>query len=115
MCQIELRGLGDVHQELRKRGGTVLAISVDPPDKARTVVENNKLAFPILCDESREVTKAYGLLHPGGSPDGKDVPVPAHLLLDRSGIVVWEHVAKRIQDRPDPAVVIEAVRAQFPM
>jgi peroxiredoxin len=88
-----------------------LAIAVDPPDKAREVVERNRLDFPILCDTEREVITDYGLVHRGGGPDGSDIAVPAHILIDGQGRVVWRFVARRVEDRPHPNDVIEAVQA----
>jgi peroxiredoxin len=87
----------------------LLAISVDPPARARRVVENNKLAFPILCDESREATRAFGVLHEKGSPEGQDIPLPAMFLIDREGRIRWKRVAGLIQDRPDPQEVIRSI------
>jgi len=95
---------------LKKLGGRLVAVSVDPPEDSRRVVQRNRLAFPILCDESRDVIRAYGLLHENGGPTG-DVAIPAHVLIDRSGRIVWKQVSSRIQDRPDPRLVVEKIRA----
>ena len=35
---------------MEKRGGTVAAVSTDPPEDSRRVVARNSLAFPILSD-----------------------------------------------------------------
>src|SRR5262245_58338904 len=107
----ELRGLGAVHEELARRGGMLLAISVDPPDRNRIVVEKNTLPFPILADVDRAVTRAYGVVHEKGGPDGSDVPLPAQFLIDRDGKVAWRRVATKIHDRPDPAEVQRHIRA----
>lgn len=109
MCQSELRGLGAVHAKLAERGGGLLAISVDPPARANQVVQNNHLPFPILCDESREVTAAFGVLHKHGSPTKEDIPLPAMFLVARDGVVLWRRVATMIQDRPDPGEIIHAI------
>jgi peroxiredoxin len=114
MCQSELRGLGAVHARLAEKGGGVLAISVDPPAKAKRVVEANKLPFLILCDESRDATDLFGVLHRGGGPEGQDIPLPAMFLVARDGSIVWRRVAQRVQDRPSPAEVLEAIEANLP-
>jgi peroxiredoxin len=77
------------------------------------VIERNKLPFTILSDEERSVTKRLGLLHATGSPEGKDVPIPAHFLIDRQGRIIWEHVATKIPDRPDPEDVINIIRSKL--
>jgi peroxiredoxin len=99
-----------VHALLAKKDGGVLAISVDPPELSREVVENEHLPFPILSDANRGIVKAYGLLHAGAGPRGTDVAVPAQFLLDRDGRIVWRHVSALIQDRVDPEVTLAAVQ-----
>ncbi len=88
----------------------MLAVCVDPPQSNAQVALDEELRFALLSDEDREVVREYGLLHAGGAPDGTDVAVPALLLLRPDGSVAWRHVARRIQDRADPAAVLEAVR-----
>jgi peroxiredoxin len=99
-----------VAEELKRRGGHLIAISVDPPEVARAVVKRNRLSFPVLCDTRREVIRALGLLHPGGGPGGADIPIPAHLLLAGDGRIVWRRAASRNQDRPDPEAVLAVIR-----
>jgi peroxiredoxin len=83
---------------------------VDPPTDARRVVEDNRLGFPILCDTTREVVRAYGLLHEGGGPGGSDIAVPAHVLIDSDGRIVSRFVSRRIQDRMHPGDVMASIR-----
>lgn len=100
-------------EAVKAAGGQTFALSVDGPEESRAVVERYRLPFPILCDTKREVLQAYSLVHEGGGPGGSDVAVPAHLLIDREGHVVWRHVAKRVQDRPDPKAEAVEVREKL--
>lgn len=109
----ELRGLGAVHDELQRRGGRLLAVSVDPPAQSREVVRRLRLRFAILSDAERRVTQDYGVLHVGGGEHGDDIALPAMFLLDREGWIVWRRIAARIQDRPDPQSVIEIIRTRL--
>ena len=88
----------------------MLAISVDPPEKAKEVVDRNKLAFPVLCDTDREVIRMYGLVHKEGGLDDSDIAIPAHVLMDREGRIWWRSLSRRVQDRLHPADVLRAVR-----
>ncbi len=110
MCQSELRGLGAIHEELKQLGVRLLAISVDPPEDALRLAASQSLSFPILCDTKREVVKAYGLLHEEGGPDGSDIAIPAHVLIDQDGRIVSRHVSERAQDRLHPDDVLAAAR-----
>ena len=113
MCRSELRGLGAIHEELEQLGVHLYAISVDPPVDARRLAKRLSLSFPILCDTTREVVRAYGLLHRGGGPalgDGGEIAIPAQILIDRDGRILTRHVSKRTQSRLDPNHKVAAVR-----
>jgi peroxiredoxin len=69
------------------------------------------LRYRFLADPDLAVTRRYGLVHAGGGPQGRDVPRPATVELDRDGIVRWYSVADNDQVRPDPRDVVRAVRA----
>lgn len=94
---------------LDESGGTVLAISADPVDKARKVHERHDLPFDVLSDPKREAIEAYGLLF--HDPFGRgDISLPANFLIDADGKVAWRWIAARVQDRADPDVVLAQVR-----
>ena len=105
----ELGQLREVHEALRRRGGTLLAISATDWEETRKLAEDLDSPFPLLSDDGARVIRIYGLLHPGGGPGGEDIAIPAHVLLDRKGRIVWRHVARKIQDRPDPAEDLRAI------
>lgn len=83
----------------------MFAICTDAPADSKRVVDKYKLNFSILSDDTGDVIRKYGLFHVGGSPKGGDIAVPAHVLIDRSGQIVWKRRSDKIQDRPDPAEV----------
>ncbi len=94
---------------LRAKGGMCLAISVDPPEKSRVVVEESGLSFPILSDEGRSVIERYGLVHEGGGLNGETIAVPAQILVATDGTIRWRHVARRITARADPRDTLAAI------
>lgn len=87
----------------------MLAISVDPPERSRRLVERNGLDFVVLSDTQREVIRAYGLLHEAGGPNGSDIAVPALALIDRNRRIVWRFISHRITDRLLPEDILAAV------
>jgi peroxiredoxin len=89
----------------------VLAISADRPEDNARVVEDNGLAFPILSDQSLDAITSYGLLHRDGLGAGKDLAIPAQLLVRPDASIAWRHVATAIQDRPAPSEVLAAVES----
>ncbi|QOJ15948.1 MAG: redoxin domain-containing protein [Planctomycetia bacterium] len=98
---------------MQRRGGRLLAVSTDPPERSARVVERNRLPFDILSDGESALTRAFGVLHPGGAPSGADIAVPSHFLLDSNGRVLWRWSAGRISDRIHPGEVLRAIHEQL--
>lgn len=109
MCVAELVGLREVADEMKRRGGRMVAISVDRPEESAEVVKRQHLPFSILADTDRTVITEYGLVHHGGGPKHDDIAIPAHMLIERGGRIAWRHAARRFQDRPYPATVLREI------
>lgn len=72
----------------------------------------------MLSDKQLVVTDAFGLrntaFHSAPPGDGTEaLPVPATLLVDRDGKVLWIDISKDYQRRSDPSVVLDAMRTYF--
>ena len=72
----------------------------------------------MLSDQQLTVTDEFGLRNQGfhsapGSEEADALPVPATLLIDKSGKVVWIDLSADYQRRSDPAVVLAAMEAHF--
>jgi peroxiredoxin len=102
--------LGVIQDELAEMGGRLLAVATDSPAQSLAVVEKSRLNFAILCDEDAELLRRFGVLHAGGGPRGRDIAIPAHFLLDRTGRVVWSHIAENVSDRPELTDLRAALR-----
>lgn len=70
--------------------------------------KKNELQFDVLCDVRLDAISAYGLKHHEPFHD-MDVSLPANILIDRNGRIVWMHVATKVQDRMDPEEVLRQV------
>lgn len=68
-----------------------------------------KLDYPILADPELHAVDAYGLRHPGGGPDGKDIAHSASVLIDGAGIVRWTMVTDNVRVRPTATDVLAAI------
>ena len=104
----ELRGLQLSLAEFRKRGVEVVAVSPDPVENNRSVVERLGLDFPILSDQKLELTRALGLEHAGAGPGGATIPRPATLIL-RDGAVRWRDLTPNFRIRPRPETILAAL------
>ena len=56
------------------------------------------------------MTRRLGVLHPGGGEGGKDVPRPATIVIDRTGVVRWAAFTDNVQTRPKPGDILRVVR-----
>jgi peroxiredoxin len=56
-CRIELESLRNAHDEIRRRGGSIVAITPDRQAYARRLKEQSRLTFPLLSD----IDNAYAM------------------------------------------------------
>jgi peroxiredoxin Q/BCP len=83
-------------EEFRAAGAELVAISVDDAARAEPMRQELGLKFPLLCDTSREVVKAYDLFN---RAEKGGIAFPAAFVIDRDRIVRFralEEVASRV-------------------
>ena len=89
----------------------MLAISPDTNARSQELAKRLRVNYRFLADRDLAVTRRLGLVHAASGPDGDDVPKPATVVIDRTGVVRWAAFADNVQGRPDPRAVLEAVRS----
>lgn len=62
-CTKQACGIRDSYSKFKEKNIVVIGISVDSKEAIKDFIDNNKLDFPLLSDESKEVSKAYGVLN----------------------------------------------------
>ena len=73
VCTTEFIAFAEIFPELQKRGVELLGLSVDSVSShiawVRNVEEKTgvKIPFPVIADLGKEVSLAYGMIHPGQS------------------------------------------------
>lgn len=81
-----------------------MAISVDPPERARALAERLGVTFPILSDEKLTAIRAYGV------EDAENgIAWPAILIVGRDGRIAWRSLAETYRERPASKVVLDAL------
>jgi peroxiredoxin len=80
-CRQEMPLLNKIHEQYRKAGFTLLGVNIDDdPAVARDMARKLGVAFPVLLDTDKRVSRLY------------DVDtMPATLLVDRNGKVRYVH------------------------
>jgi peroxiredoxin len=96
----------------------VLTVSTDLPEVIAEERHLHGIQARMLSDRRLLVTDAFGLrnkaFHSAPPGDGAEaLPVPATLLIDTQGKVLWIDISEDYQRRSDPSVVLEAMERYF--
>ena len=96
----------------------MVTVSTDLPEEIAEERHLHGLQATMLSDRDLAVTDAFGLrntaVHSGPPRGGAEaLPVPATLLVDGDGKVLWIDLSEDYQRRSDPSVVLEAMRSYF--
>lgn len=120
-CNLELQSLEQVAADIRDRGATLIAISMQGAADSRKSQEDNKLSFPILTDQNGELANKLGIrwtlqdyvvpMHEGFGVelprihgDGQwNLPMPARYVVDTNGTIAYSEVNPDYTRRPEPA------------
>jgi peroxiredoxin Q/BCP len=62
-CTKQACGIRDSFSKFKENEIVVLGISVDSKESIKDFINDNELNFPLLSDEAKEVSKAYGVLN----------------------------------------------------
>ena len=95
--------------EFHKRRVEVVAISVDSPSESQKLCQSMGYSFPFLSDPSAQVIRYYGVLHPKGGEDDKDIARPAEFLVDTTGTIRSVNLTDEIRARARPEAVLGAI------
>jgi len=94
--------------DFRARQTEILAISVDPVDKAKEISDAYGLEYAVLSDPDLHVIDAYGVRHPGGFGGG-DIARPAVFVLDGEGRIVWRDITDNWRVRVRPQQLLDVL------
>ena len=113
-----MRRLEELRAQFDRRGVQVITVSTDWPEEIAADRHMHGLQARMLSDPELVVTDAFGLRNTAitSGPPGDDaeaLPVPATLLLDSNGKVLWMDISEDYQRRSDPSVVLVAMQQYF--
>lgn len=84
-CTIEIRAFRDNHERIKQLGAELVGVSVDSVKTQCEFAAQESIDFPLIGDEQRTISSAYGVLWPVLNIDRR-----ATFILDEAGTV--EHV-----------------------
>ena len=103
-CNGQLMTYARRYEEFEGRGGRIAGISVDTPEQNAAMVEKLLLPFPLLSDPEGEVIRAYGVWD-----EKETIARPSTFMLDRTGEVRFQYVARDYADRPGTEALLLAL------
>lgn len=98
-CILQLNVLRENFEQLEEANIAIVAVICQSQLTVRMFLQGNPLPFPLLCDGSRAVAKAYGT-HYFLSHEGFNLSHPALFILDKNQSVTFAHVGKSMSDLP---------------
>jgi peroxiredoxin len=90
--------------EYRARGVRLLGVVVQKRRRLEAYVAKNPLPFPLLADESREVTRSYGV-YVAWNFESWRIARPATFVIDGAGIIRYIYVGRHQFDRPKARLI----------
>jgi peroxiredoxin len=121
--------LQQVTGTLKELGATICAITPQPPEASRTLIEKHKITFDLLSDRGNEDAAKLGLrfklpedlkqvylsfgndLAVRNGEDSWTLPMPGRFVIDRTGIVQVADVDPDYCYRPEPQKTVDDMKA----
>lgn len=111
-CQRQLIDLKSISAEATALGYPLVGVSYDTPAKLRKFARQRKIDYTLLSDESSAIIDAFGIRNTeyGSGHYAEGVPHPVIFVVDQNGRVLEKFSREGYKERPEPEVVIGALR-----
>jgi peroxiredoxin len=113
-CVADLRLWSAQRGELRALGLKLVAVSHDSVAELRQFKTRHDWDMTLVADPDLEIIRRYNLQNRNFTPKGgpfRDMAIPATILIDADGKVLWMSQASDFRMRSHPAKVLAEVRA----
>jgi peroxiredoxin len=105
LCRLRLEQLQAHLPAYRRSGARVIAVTLDPPEVSRRLIDGMQLDFPVISVPP-EVFQEWEVLHPEHG-----LPLPAAYILDRSGAIRFRHIGRNAADRTTDAGLLTVLES----
>jgi peroxiredoxin len=128
-CVGQLEAMNLIVPQIEQAGASLVAVSPQTVKQSYFMADQHKLLFPLLSDGGNQVARQFGLVYRvpdyqqelfrrtfvnlpfTNGDDSWELPIPATYILDRDGTVVYASAEEDYTERPEPAEVLEILRA----
>ncbi len=104
-CNGQLATMAREYGDYLRRGATIAAVTIDPPEQNAAMVEKLALPFPVLADPDG----AQVMMSAGAWDDEGKMATPAIMVVAPDGHEVYRYVGVDFMDRPGDAEVLAAL------
>lgn len=113
-----MRRWEELRPEFDQRDIQVVTVSTDTVEELQNGRDAHGLQAIMLSDADLKVTDTFGLrntlIHSAPPGDEQEaLPVPASLLVDRNGEILWMDLSENYQRRSGPDVVLAAIKTHL--
>lgn len=107
-CNVHLAEIQSVEDKILKLGYQIIAISTDKPEKLQETSLKNSLKYTLLSDPTCEVAAKFGVAFWAG--ENWQLPVPALFVINKKGIVKFEHTDPNYKQRIAASTLLDALK-----
>lgn len=127
-CNLELKALQGINDELINLNAKLVAISPQTPDASLTTKEKNELEFEVLSDADSKVIKNYGLvfnlndelkpiyesfgikLAQSNGVDTYELPMPGVFVINKNKEILFTFIDEDYTKRCEPKTILDTIR-----
>ncbi len=109
-CQVQLKNVNQIKDDIAKRGYRIWALSSDKPAVQQKFIDDQKIGFALLSDASSTLIDGFGLRDPQfteGRAEG--VPIATVMLIDTDGRIESKTVSGVHDIRPTNTEILEFI------
>jgi peroxiredoxin len=115
-CTSQVRALTGHYKDIVDLGAKLVFVTPKPLETTRRVAEFFDVEFDFWLDDGLAAAAQLGLVMTAGVPGdhqkeyGEDTLWPMALVIDAAGIIRYAKSSRFVIDRPDPKVLLDALR-----
>lgn len=127
-CNLELKALQSINDELAKLNTKLVAISPQTPDASLDTKEKNELEFEVLSDTNNKIAKEYGLVFeleeelrpiykdfgidiPTSNDDNSyELPMPAVYVINKNKEILYSFIDEDYTKRCEPKIILDIIQ-----
>ncbi len=131
-CVGQMEAMNYISSAISAAGASVLAVSPQTGTQSYFMHDQHKLSFPLLVDTNNNLTRQFGLLYrvseeqqalyrstfvnlPFTNGDKSwELPIPATLVIDRDGTLLFAAANEDYMERPEPLDILSVLENHCP-